>query len=311
MTPNVFVAGEASRISHSGAVPENEPSVCTWIEPERDRAHRECDDQRLDLIAVADLPGEPAEDAGRRRRAIRIATTNETFHFSLSTLTTSALETMKPEIERSKPPIRISSVCPTEASPASDGEHEDLLDAAPVPEAEVDRAVGEDRDQQATAAGTGSEPAGRTSRRQVERARLLSAGARPELRSCRHLGPPGDAAEDDREDEHAAVHDLQVARIDLERDAAGCRAGRSRRRRASSPISPPRPPRGMFRRAPRRRSRAACTSTRGSGSPSSSAPSGRGRRRRRTARRARRRSHARAPTLTPLANAVASFEPTA
>ena len=33
MTPNVFVAGEASRISHSGAVPENEPSVCTWIRP--------------------------------------------------------------------------------------------------------------------------------------------------------------------------------------------------------------------------------------------------------------------------------------
>ncbi len=52
--------------------------------------------------------------------AIRIATTKGTFHFSLSTLTTSALATMNPEIERSKPPIRIRSVCPTDASPASE-----------------------------------------------------------------------------------------------------------------------------------------------------------------------------------------------
>ena len=94
------------------------PPFWTCDDPDGDRPHRERDDQRLDLEPVADVAGDRAEDAGpdNREQHARRRTGGDT---RSSAVTVSAPATMKPETPRSKPPIRISSVWPPEASPTS------------------------------------------------------------------------------------------------------------------------------------------------------------------------------------------------
>ncbi len=88
----------------------------------------------------------------------------------------------------------------------------------------------------------------------------------PARRSCASPWPrPATAAQDhDGEHEHAAVDDLQLARVDLERDQQVAAAGRSRPRRAASRSARRARPTATCRRGRPPRSRAACRSRRGS-----------------------------------------------
>ena len=128
-------------------------------------------------------------------------------------------------------------------------------------EAERRCAVGEDARRAATSCSSGKRACRRDEPVPGRCAGCSPPGSRRTALMPLTLARAGEAAEDDREDEHAAVHDLQIARVDLKRDEQVARAGRSRRRRAAARTGRRGRPRATCRRARPPRSRAACTST--------------------------------------------------
>ena len=146
-TPNVFVRRRRERISHSGALPRDSPPGLRLDETDRDRAHGQRHDQRLDVerwqIWPASAPRSAAADDARSgaRRA------NDSPTSSLSWVTTSALATMKPGDREVEAAHQDEQRLPHRRKAGERRKHEDELDAAPGREAERRRAVREDRDQ--------------------------------------------------------------------------------------------------------------------------------------------------------------------
>ena len=170
MTPKVLVAGRRQVDQPLGRGTRERPARLHLDQAERDRAHRQRHDQRLDREAVADRSRRsPPRIAAPTTRDQRARRPNEMPYLSLEHGDDqSAPATMKPATERSNPPIRISSVWPTEASPASDASTRIGLMLVQFQNPSVDRAVGEDGDQRERSAGSGSGPAEPTSLRQTE-----------------------------------------------------------------------------------------------------------------------------------------------
>ncbi len=119
--PNVSPEGEVRSTSQRGdPAPNVTPvGVCVWARP-----------TAIVPVASVTMSGwmlkrwqiwpARAPSAPAKRRATRSATTKDTPHWSLTWVTISALATTIPAIERSKPPMRMRSVCPIAAMPARD-----------------------------------------------------------------------------------------------------------------------------------------------------------------------------------------------